>query len=88
MKLENNIRNASLVYSQQEKIEKKTALKDEKTEKVDKKQMKEDKLELSVEAFKLQPIKAKIAQGFYDNPDVLNTVAQRLYSEIFPDEVN
>lgn len=85
MKLENNIKNASLIYSQNEKIEKKAAEKTEDNTKA-KKTVKSDKLELSVEALKLQPIKAKIAQGFYDNPDVLKDVASKLYSEVFDKE--
>ena len=40
-----------------------------------------DKLELSVEAIKLQPIKQKIAEGFYDNPKVLDQVAKKLYDQ-------
>lgn len=87
MKLENNVRNASLLYSQNEKIEKKNVSKDEEKPKTNK-ASKSDKLELSVEALKLQPIRAKIAQGFYDNPDVLKNVADKLYNEIFPNEVN
>ena len=87
MKLENNVRNASLLYSQNDKIEKKSINKDEDKAKTNK-AAKSDKLELSVEALKLQPIKAKIAQGFYDNPEVLRNVADKLYREIFPEEVN
>ena len=87
MKLENNVRNASLIYSQNDKVEKKNISKDEEKPKTNK-ASKSDKLELSVEALKLQPIRAKIAQGFYDNPDVLKNVADKLYNEIFPNEVN
>lgn len=87
MKLENNVRNASLLYSQNDKIEKKNVSKDEEKPKTNR-VAKSDKLELSVEALKLQPIRAKIAQGFYDNPDVLKNVADKLYNEIFPNEVN
>lgn len=41
-----------------------------------------DKLEISAEALKLQPIRAKIAQGFYDNPEVLRSVSEKLLKEI------
>jgi hypothetical protein len=85
MKLENNIKNASLLYVQNEKIEKKSTEKTEDNTK-SKRAVKTDKLELSVEALKLQPIKAKIAQGFYDNPDVLKDVVSKLYSEVFDKE--
>lgn len=42
----------------------------------------QDKLELSGEAMKLAPIKAKMDSGFYDNPDVLRQVAKKLSYEI------
>lgn len=85
MKLENNIKNASLLYAQNDKIEKKSIDKTDDNVKT-KKTVKADKLELSVEALKLQPIRAKIAQGFYDNPDVLKEVAGKLYAEVFDKE--
>lgn len=42
-----------------------------------------DKLEISADSLKLGPIKAKVAQGFYDNPEVLQKVSQKLYNEVF-----
>jgi hypothetical protein len=42
----------------------------------------EDKLEISLEAIKLQPIKQKIAEGFYENQEVLDKVSERLLKEI------
>lgn len=85
MKLENSIKNTSLLYAQNDKIEKKSTDKTEDNVK-SKRTVKTDKLELSVEALKLQPIKAKITQGFYDNPDVLKEVANKLYAEVFDKE--
>ncbi len=41
----------------------------------------EDSLQLSSEAKKLSPIKAKIESGFYNQPDVLREVAQKLVKE-------
>ncbi len=41
----------------------------------------EDSLVLSSEAKKLSPIKAKIESGFYNQPDVLREVAQKLVKE-------
>jgi hypothetical protein len=46
----------------------------------------QDTLELSVEALKLQPIRQKIAQGFYDNPNVLKDVAKKLYNQMPKEE--
>lgn len=40
-----------------------------------------DKLELSAEAQKLQPIKQKVAEGFYDNPDVIREAARKMNQE-------
>ncbi len=48
----------------------------------DKVGLKSDKLELSPEAKKLQPIKQKISSGFYDNPDVIDEVARKIFDEI------
>jgi hypothetical protein len=42
-----------------------------------------DKLEISADSLKLGPIKARVTQGFYDNPEVLKQVSQKLYNEIF-----
>ena len=45
----------------------------------------EDKLELSEEARKLQPIKNRVAEGFYERPDVIKTAAAKI-SQQFPAE--
>lgn len=43
---------------------------------------KSDKLELSDEAKKIQDIKARVQNGFYDNPEVLREVALKLDRDI------
>ena len=46
-----------------------------------------DKLTLSEEAKKLQPIRQKISEGFYDKPEVLDSVAKKLDKIYSPDKV-
>lgn len=48
----------------------------------DKVGLKSDKLELSPEAIKLQPIKQKVSSGFYDDPDIIDEVARKIFDEI------
>lgn len=84
MKLENNVKNASLVYAQNDKIEKKNNTKTEAPS--NKKDVKFDKLELSLDAIRFQPIREKIKEGFYDSPEVLKSVTNKLYAEVFGDE--
>ncbi len=45
-----------------------------------------DKLEISADSLKLGPIKAKVVQGFYDNPNVLDKVSKKLYNELFSND--
>lgn len=84
MKLENSIKNTALVYAQNDKIEKKNTAKTESSN--NKKDVKFDKLELSLDAIRFQPIREKINQGFYDSPEVLKSVTNKLYAEVFGDE--
>lgn len=44
--------------------------------------VKSDKLELSDEAKKIQMLRARVENGFYDNPEVLREVAIKLDREI------
>lgn len=41
-----------------------------------------DKLELSAEALKLQPVRQKIEDGFYDRPEVIQKVAEKIDDEL------
>lgn len=67
---------------QTEKVEKRQyeqlASKDE--EKV--KMQRSDKLELSAEAMKLQPIRQRINEGFYDRPEVMRETAMKLAQDL------
>jgi hypothetical protein len=45
--------------------------------------VKADKFELSEQAQKMQQIKARVEDGFYNNPDILKEVALKLNKE-FP----
>lgn len=84
MKLENSVKSTSLVYAQNDKLEKKNISKTDNQN--TKKDVKLDKLELSLDAIRFQPIREKISQGFYDSPEVLKSVTNKLYAEVFGDE--
>jgi hypothetical protein len=43
---------------------------------------KSDTLELSAEALKFQPIKKKIEEGFYDKPEIIRQVAEKIDDEL------
>jgi hypothetical protein len=40
-----------------------------------------DKLELSAEALKLQPVREKLEEGYYDRADVIRKVAEKIDDE-------
>jgi hypothetical protein len=42
----------------------------------------EDRLELSAEAQKLQPIRSKIEEGFYDKPEVIRAAAKKISAQL------
>lgn len=44
-----------------------------------------DKLELSAEAQKLQPVKEKLAEGFYDKSEVIRDAALKISKQIKPE---
>lgn len=43
---------------------------------------KSDSLELSEEALKLQAVRTKIDQNFYDSPEAIKKTVERLYNDI------
>lgn len=80
----NSLNGGKNIYQTDNKLKKKYS--DESSTRTDEKsKVITDKLEISEEVFKLAPIKQKIAQGFYDNPDVLKDIAKKLMSDISPD---
>lgn len=67
--------NANVVDKYKNNDEKKSEAKSLATQK-------SDTLELSAEVLKFQPIKKKIEEGFYNNPEIIRQVAEKIDDEL------
>ncbi len=76
-----NIKSSGLYKASESSIKSKYKDSDKSRETEASSLSREDSLVLSSEAKKLSPIKAKIESGFYNQPDVLREVAQKLVKE-------
>ena len=71
------------VYKSQSVKQKDSQRADQEKDLLKKAELKQtDSLEISDEAKKLQPVKQKVEEGFYDRPEVIREVATKLNDDL------